>query len=35
LFERDELLKDISHEPRFIELLARMKEQWGRYNATL
>ncbi len=35
LFERDELLKPISHDSRFIALLARLKEQWGRYNATL
>lgn len=35
LFERDELLKGISHDARFIDLLARMKQQWERYNATL
>jgi len=35
LFERDELLKGLSHDPRFIALLARLKQQWDRYNTTL
>ncbi|MGH7785126.1 MAG: TPR end-of-group domain-containing protein, partial [Candidatus Binatia bacterium] len=35
LFERDELLKNISHDSGYIALLARMKEQWQQYNATL
>jgi tetratricopeptide (TPR) repeat protein len=35
LFEGDELLKDLNKNPRYIALLAQLKQRWERYNATL
>ena len=35
LFANDENLKNIRHDPRFVAFLAKSKQQWERYNATL
>ena len=35
LFENDEVFKDMSQHPRYVALLAKLKQQWERYNATL
>jgi tetratricopeptide (TPR) repeat protein len=35
LFENDEVFKDIRQYPRYIALIAKLKQQWERYNATL
>ena len=35
LFDNDEVFKDIRQHPGFVALLAQLKQQWERYNATL
>jgi TolB-like protein/Tfp pilus assembly protein PilF len=35
LFERDTNLQSLRQDPRFVALLARMKQQWESYRATL
>ncbi len=35
LFANDENLKNLRHDPRFVAFLAKSKQQWERYNATL
>jgi tetratricopeptide (TPR) repeat protein len=35
LFENDEVFKGMSHDQAYQTLLARLKQQWQRYNATL
>ena len=35
LFENDEVFNDIRQYPRYIALIAKLKQQWERYNATL
>lgn len=35
LFENDEVFKNMKSNPRYIALLAKLKQQWDRYNATL
>ena len=35
LIDNDEVFKDIRQHPRFVTLLAQLKQQWERYNATL
>jgi len=35
LFDSDDGLKDLRQNPRFIALLAKLKQQWERYNSTL
>ena len=35
LFESDEAFKGIRQNARFVALLAKLKQQWERYNATL
>jgi tetratricopeptide (TPR) repeat protein len=35
LFDNDEVFHDMRQYPRYIALLAKLKQQWERYNATL
>lgn len=35
LFEKDDSFASIREYPAFVALLAKMKVQWNRYNATL
>jgi tetratricopeptide (TPR) repeat protein len=35
LFENDDVFKDMRQYPRYVALLAKLKQQWERYNATL
>jgi tetratricopeptide (TPR) repeat protein len=35
LFENDDVFKDMRQFPRYIALIAKLKQQWERYNATL
>ena len=35
LFENDANLNSLRKDPRFIEFMTKMKQQWERYNATL
>jgi tetratricopeptide (TPR) repeat protein len=35
LFENDEVFKDMRQNSRYVALLAKLKQQWERYNATL
>jgi serine/threonine protein kinase len=35
LFERDPFLDNLRKDPRFIKLMAKLKEQWERYQTTL
>ena len=35
LFESDEVFKDMRGNSRYVALLAKLKQQWERYNATL
>src|SRR6476659_899375 len=35
LFDHDEVFQGMHQYPRYIELIAKLKQQWERYNATL
>ena len=35
LFERDPNLNNLRQDPRFQAFMAKLKEQWERYQATL
>ena len=35
LFDNDEAFKDMRQNPRYVALMAKLKQQWERYNATL